>query len=187
MKEFLENIIPRLKEFSQSLDRKETFIDFPWVLIDDKENIQKYIFKRNGDLIMSLNGVVTIGKWEYLSSARCLLIDRLKDKILLNQNFIDTAVMILNQDGVKNENFILANENLIPDLDVQNYLNKLFYSKNQIIFEKLISGKNLEFHGYPDIIGTPVTIGMKSVPNGVFASHERKYVIETGKFKKIFF
>ena len=67
MNHYINNILPRLKEFSESLDRKEVFIDHPWVIVDDNLNQEKYIFKRNGDLIMSLNGQVTIGKWEYLS------------------------------------------------------------------------------------------------------------------------
>ena len=88
MKNYLSNILPRIKQFSQDLDKKEGFVDVPWVIIDELQNQQKYIFKRNGELLMSLNGQVTVGKWEYLSAARSLLIDRNVDKILLNQNFI---------------------------------------------------------------------------------------------------
>ena len=110
---------------------------------------------------MSLNGQVTIGKWEYLSAAKSLMIDRVSDKILLNQNFIDPAVMILNKDGSKNENLILANEILLPDLDVPRYLKKIYYQKNNIgVLGKLMSGEIIEFinstSGY--INNTEVTI-----------------------------
>ena len=70
MQLYLSNLIKRLKEFSQTLDKKEIFIEAPWVIIDEKQNQQKYIFKRNGDLIISLNGEVTDGKWEYLPTAK---------------------------------------------------------------------------------------------------------------------
>ena len=132
MKVYLNNLISRLKEYSVTLDKKEIFLEMPWVIIDDNLNQQKYIFKRNGDLVMSLNGQVSLGKWEYLPAARSLLIDRIKDKILLNQNFIDPAVMILKKDGFKDENLIMANEILIPDLDVANYLKKLFHQKKNL-------------------------------------------------------
>src|SRR5690625_2626021 len=99
MKLYLSNLLPRLKQFSQSLDQIELIVDQPWVFIDNNLNQQKYIFKRNGELIMSYNGSVTVGQWEYISSARSLLIDRKTDKILLNQNFINNAVMILKRDG----------------------------------------------------------------------------------------
>ena len=66
MKLYLNNLLSRLKQYSENLDRKEIFIEIPWVIVDDNQNQQKYIFKRNGDLI----------KWEYLSAARSLLIDQ---------------------------------------------------------------------------------------------------------------
>lgn len=152
----------------------------PWVLIDSEGGFQKYIFKRDGELVMSLNGVVTIGKWEYLAPAKSLLIDRLKDKILLNQNFVDSAVMVLNQDGLKNGNFVLANEVLIPDLDVSSYIKKLFYAKNNIFQRELPDGMNLEFHNYPNVIGSKVTIEMKPIENATIKSFGKRYVVENG-------
>ncbi|HUH73535.1 MAG TPA: hypothetical protein VLZ75_03915 [Chitinophagales bacterium] len=146
MIEYINNIIPRLKQFSQDLDKMEVFMDVPWVMIDENLNQQKYIFKRNGDFIMSLNGQVTIGRWEYLSKAKSLLIDRIQDKILLNQNFIDPAVMILKKDGIQNENFILANEMIIPNLNVNEYLKKLYYEKYNIKVKKIITGEFLEIY-----------------------------------------
>lgn len=74
---------------------------------------------------MSLNGSVNIGKWEYLPTAKSLLIDRIADKILLNQYFFDPAVMVLKKDGSNNDNLILANEILLPNLDVVEYLKEL--------------------------------------------------------------
>jgi len=109
MKQYINNLIPRLVEFSSGLNKKENFIEKQWVLIDDNLNKETYIFRRNGDMIMSLNGVVSDGKWEYIAAAESLLIDRIKDKILLNQYFIDPALMILKKDGFKDDKFILLN------------------------------------------------------------------------------
>lgn len=125
MKAFIENLLPRLKQFSSSLERQEVFVDAPWVVVDEEMNQQKYIFRRNGDLIMSLNGQVTIGKWEYLESAQSLLIDRIQDKILLNQKFVHPAVMILNMDGLGGKLLVLANESLLPNLNVSGFLKLL--------------------------------------------------------------
>ena len=60
MKLYLANLLSRLSEFSTTLDKKENFVDIPWVIIDENENHQKIIFKRDGELIMSMNGKVTI-------------------------------------------------------------------------------------------------------------------------------
>jgi len=169
MKLYVSNLIPRLKQYSANLDKKEIFVEIPWVIVDENQNQQKYIFKRDGDLIMSMNGQVTIGKWEYISAARCLLIDRIQDKILLNQNFIDPAVMILKKDGFKDENLIMANEILMPDLNVSDYLKKLYYQKNNIVVTQLKSGDFLELNNYGgDWEYLKVTIEGELVPDGKF-------------------
>ena len=185
---YLNNLLPRVKQYSQDLDKKELFLDIPWVIIDEQNNQQKYIFKRNGELVMSLNGQVTMGKWEYLSSAKSLLIDRIVDKILLNQNFIDSAVMVLKKDGTKDENLILANEIILPDLDIVRYLKNLFYRNNSIALGLMKSGENLEFYNYQGIIdGNKVAIDGKPVPNGVyeFAKSGDKIVIDNSNIIRV--
>lgn len=188
MKQYLSKLLPRIKQYSQTLDKKELFVDAPWVIIDEQQNQQKYIFKRDGELVMSLNGHVTIGKWEYLSAARSLLIDRNVDKILLNQSFIDPAVMVLRKDGSKEENLVLANEVLLPDLDVVKYLKDLFYQKNNIKTSLLRNGERLEFHNCSGVINENiVTIEGEPVPNGtvVLAKSGRKLLIKDSKIIKV--
>lgn len=188
MKLYIAQLIPRLKSFSENLDRKEIFIEIPWVIIDENLNQQKYIFKRNGDLIMSLNGQVTIGKWEYFATAKSLLIDRIQDKILLNQNFIDPVVMILKKDGTKEENLILANENLLPDLDIASYLKKLYYKKNNITIKQLKSGEFLELNSFDGIFrNKAVTIDGNRVPDTILEieNSNSKYVIKDSRIIKI--
>lgn len=185
MKVYIQNLIPRVKAYSSSLDKKEIFVDVPWVIIDSEQDQQKYIFKRNGELIMSLNGKVTIGKWEYISSAKSLLIDRVQDKVLLNQNFVDSSVMILKKDGIKEENIMLANEILLPDLNVLAYLQRLFYARNNIKVITLKTGKNLELYnymGYPTknkvtIDGEPVEDSLLDLQNGKRAEVKNNLII----------
>lgn len=188
MKHYLSNLLPRIKQFSLDLDKKEVFVDVPWVIIDEQQNQQKYIFKRNGELLMSLNGQVTIGRWEYLSAAKSILVDRNTDKILLNQYFIDTAVMVLKKDGINDENLILANEILLPNLDVVKHLKYLFYQKNNISVGLLKSGESLELINYYGTIhGNKVTIEGEPVPNGIveLAKSGRKLVIEDSRIIKV--
>lgn len=147
MKIYLKNILPRIKQFSQDLDRKEIFIDQPWVIIDEDMNQQKYIFKRDGELIMSYNGEAIKGTWEYISAAKSLLINRVNDSLLLNQGFIDPKVMVLKKDGLKdNNNLIMANQNLLPNLDVERYLKNIYYHNNRILNRYSESGQTLEIH-----------------------------------------
>ena len=187
MKTYIDNLLPRIKSFSQDLDRKEIFIDIPWITIDSDLNKSKYIFKRNGELVMSLDGQVKIGKWEYLAPAKSLLIDRIEDKILLNQYFVDTAVMALKMDNT-DKSFILANEQIIPDYNVADYLKKLFYMKNNIGTIKLKNEINLEILNFnTGIANNTVTINGEPVEDGILEStkSDRKYEIKSSRITRI--
>lgn len=192
MNQYIQNLIPRLRQFSENLDRNEIYVDAPWVLIDEEFNKHKYIFKRNGELVMSLNGQATIGRWEYLPAARSLLIERRKDDaILLNQNFIDPAVMILKKDGAMENYFILANEILMPDLNVDEYLKRLYIKKNNITIRDLKNGIQLEIKGYGDLPnydkGSKVSICGEAVADGTYQllNTDKKYIIRNSRIEKI--
>lgn len=191
MKIYLQDIVNRLSQFSEKLDNTTLFIDKPWVLIDSNSDYHKYIFKRNGELVMSLNGQVQIGKWEYLSAAKSILIDRIKDKVLLNQSFFDSAVMVLKIDGSNNQLFVLANETIIPDLDVKKYLQTLTYKKFNVITGRLANGRTLEVYrsssNSEPQIGMKATIDGDEPQDGKYKSQNtgRYYEIRNGKIFRI--
>lgn len=191
MQLYLNNLIKRVKEYSLNLDKLEYLVDIPWVLIDDEYKVQKYIFKRNGELVLSINGKADVGRWEYISSAKSLLIDRNTDKILLNQVFFNEAVMILNYDGL-DQSFNLVNQILIPDLNVESYFKKLYYDKNSIKAIELENGQILEVLNFNElysksILNLPIKIeGNSSIEFDVFKSKDgKKYIINNNKIAKI--
>lgn len=192
MKNYILNLVHRLYDFSESLSNKSLFVDKPWVLIDEQNNYHKYIFKNNGDLIMSMNGYAQIGKWDYVNAAKSILIDRIKDKILLNHAFFNQAIMVLKMDGINNPFFILANENEIPDLNVKNYLLSLTYEKYNVITGKLVDGRILEVYREKSnfiLPGMYVTIDGEEVPFGKYQveSSGTFYKIENSMIDKIFY
>lgn len=185
MKIFFQNITTSLNNFSKSLDRKSIFVDKPWALIDSDLEMQKLIFKKNKELILSKDGQVVMGKWDYFPEAKSLLIDRGQDKILLNEGFIDEGVMILKKDGTNNEFFVLANENVVPDLDAYSYLQKLRYRKLNIITRTLSNGKALEvlrgkFSDIDPRIGDHVSFDADNVSDGEYKVEKSiiKYIIK---------
>ena len=188
MKVYINNILPRIRQFSESLDKKALLVDIPWVIIDENNNQQKYIFKKNGDLIMSLNGAVTMGRWEYLSSARSLLIDRIKDKILLNQDFVDNAVMLLRQDGIESDRFMLANEMLIPDLNIEKYLRNLYIDRNFIKLVETEDGQTVEIHRNDhyehNYYRNLVTVEGVPIADGLVVAGQIRFVIQNGRIQK---
>ena len=119
---------------------------------------------------------------------KSLRIDTGSKKLLLNQDFIDPAVMILRKDGLKSDNLILANENLLPDMDVVKYLKKLFYQNHRVAISKLSSGQTLELHHYDGYIGNnKVSIESEPLTDCTVetADLKKRYVIQNGRISKV--
>ncbi|EJF08109.1 hypothetical protein [Pontibacter sp. BAB1700] len=140
---------------------------------------KSFIFKKNHDLILSRNGQVQMGKWEYLREARSLIIDRGNDKILCNEAFIDKGVMILRLDGTDNQFFVLTNENVVQDLDANRYLKELRYQNLKLIESKLSDGRILEvkrqdtYYQYPRV-GDSVSIEAEEIEDGKYKMKDKK-------------
>lgn len=191
MKLYLKSIVKQLRNYSATLDKTSILIDKPWALIDEEFEMQKLIFKKNKELILSKNGQVQIGKWDYFSEAKSLLIDRNSDKILCNEAFIDKGVMILRLDGTDSRFFMLANENIVPDLDANRYLKELRYQKLKIAETKLVDGKILEVQREDEWqkpqIGNLVTVDADPIEDGKYQLEKQNqyYEIKQGRIFKI--
>jgi hypothetical protein len=190
MKEYLINIVNDLRQFSNTLNKKALLLNKPWALIDSDLGIQKIIFNANKDLILSRDGNVTIGKWEYLSEARSLLLDRVTDKILCREEYVDDHILILRRDGTKDGFIVLANENKLPTLDAYNYLIDLSFEKKGVRYIELSDNRNIcaELNGNQQIgIGSPVTCDGKIISDGIYdiKGGVTQYVIAKGKIVDI--
>lgn len=183
MKLYLKGIVSELRNYSTTLDKTSILIDKPWALIDDELEIQKLIFKKNKELLLSKNGQVQIGKWDYFPEAKSLLIDRNTDKILCNEAFIDKGVIILKLDGTENKFFMLANENIVPDLDAKKYLKQLRNQKLRIAETPLSNGTILEIHRDENQnknaqVGNLVSVDSEIIDNGKYQLAEKNKFIE---------
>lgn len=192
MKVYLKSIVNQLQNYNTTLDKTSILIDKPWALIDEEFEMQKLIFKKDKELILSKNGQVQIGKWDYFPEAKSLLIDRNTDKILCNEAFIDKGVLILKLDGTENRFFMLANENLVPNLDAKEYLKNLRYQKLRIAEMNLSDGRILEVQRDNEQyekarIGNIVTVESEFIDDGKYQlSEQNKYIeINKGKVLKI--
>lgn len=196
IKDYLHIITKDLIRYSQSLAKSSILIEKPWTLIDEDNEVQKLIFKKNKELILSKNGQVNIGKWDYFPDAKCLLIDRGTDKILCNEAYIDNAVMILKLDGSNNKYFSFANEILIPNLDIIKYLEdvrnfKLYIKVYDIIDEgKLEIQQQTVGNGWL-YKGNKVTISgsENNVKNGIYKliGTDRQIEVVNSIIEKVYF
>jgi hypothetical protein len=126
MKDYIKSLLPRLRLLSKKLDDEANFVDIPWTFRDDDGNLITHLFRRNSQLLVSINGDVIIGHWEYIPSMNSLLIDYQNKKQLFNHGYLDPdkGVLLLLKDGT-DDIHILANRNQIPDLNVIGYIESL--------------------------------------------------------------
>ena len=73
---YLENLLPRLRRFSNELDNTTLLVDQPWVVIDEAGRRSVYVFRANKELLVSSKGNVSTAVWDYIAPMRALLIDQ---------------------------------------------------------------------------------------------------------------
>ena len=115
MRTFILDIIPKIKRYSESLDKLTVLTNKHWVVIDDELN-KKVVFifrEKDNQLLISDNGRIEKGNWEYLGH-NSLLIDRSDGSYLFKHGFIDNYVLALKVDG-KEEYALLVNEDKFDD------------------------------------------------------------------------
>jgi hypothetical protein len=122
MASYLQSLVQRLKHHSKSLSDTAGFIEIPWAFIDDTGTKVTYIFRRQGDILVSRQGNVTRGNWEYLPQIQSILIQAQGKEHIYNQALLlDSSIMVLRKDDTE-ELFALANPDKIADLDILGYL-----------------------------------------------------------------
>lgn len=187
MKIYLSEILPLLKKFSKTLDQTSILVDKPWVVKSRNNEYQKLIFKRDGKLLLSKNGNLTEGSWEYIAGANSLIIDYGTFKILYRHSYVDEAVMALKKDGdfsdSDSEVFLLANENLIPNVDATGYLKSKYYEQEGLVTLPLDNGEIiLANHSkrFDYGLGYQLSELNSNIKSGIYKSksHDIRYLVE---------
>ncbi|MBS1979219.1 MAG: hypothetical protein JST46_17740 [Bacteroidetes bacterium] len=81
-----------------------------WVLIENIEKEKRvYLFRPNDELLISINGKIVKGKWEYVGN-KSLLIDHCDQAFLFKLGFFDENLLALKIDS-KDEYALFVNEN----------------------------------------------------------------------------
>lgn len=166
MKDFLDSILPKRKGLSKKIITTSNLTGTSWTLSEEMELGKSYIFKSRNELIISIKGDVTIGKWELLEGTNSILIEVNQSKTLFKIPFLDKSVLILQKDGV-DDFFPFYSKVALPDGDIGKYL------KAKIIAKKAVSNPTKKvkhktnnsfslfsvfFQGLPVIFGSAVVI-----------------------------
>jgi hypothetical protein len=161
-------------------------------------DFQKLIFERNliggtKKLLLFNNGKVTEGSWQYMKEAKVLLLKDGNRNTSYTCEFIDNTVLVLKKDGTDNSYIMFANEKLLPEKNVYQYLLKIRNEKLNIESVLLSDGSLLEIkkkEGYVSIYkGDEASFDGKEVPDGVYEAKNttHKLIVKDSKINNLFY
>lgn len=189
MKEILQFYANKLSASSLSLKKKSLLVDKPWAYIDENGVLMKLIFRSNRTVIIAQNGKVTEGEWEYIGATKNLLFGNGQDKFLLKEAFLDPNVLVMKKDGTDRDFIALANEDVVPDYDINSYLHKLYIERNNIYSLSACDGYAIDVHVNSNsintldkLIGFPADISSESTGWLPSPTVEGRYVVKEGKY-----
>lgn len=201
MRYHLKSLVDNLKNYSKKLDNYLILTEQPWITkTENEEERFVLIFRKNNELLISVNGKVERGKWDYISSMNSLIVERASGSTLYNQGFLDDSLMILKVDGTDDYQ-LFVNENKIEDT-IDNLLEKIERkyldqegSKinqspgRKILRKKLPDGRSFEIYPQLEIgytVGDRVTINGEFPEDGKYRFNwARSIVVLKGIIKRL--
>ncbi len=100
--EYLDAIIPNIRQWSEDLVEDSFFLDKPWREIRDDTAFHQdllHFFNEGGEYLMSLDGDVTNGMWRYLERANKFMIEHGGEAELFELAFLSKDFFILSKQG----------------------------------------------------------------------------------------
>ena len=134
MRTFIADIIPKIQRFSQKLDDLTKLTNQHWVSLGDIDQSKRvFIFRTNNQLLISTNGIVEKGSWEYLGN-QSLLMDTKEESYLLKHGFFDENVIALKLDSTDSYAFFVNETKYHKELnnieDILKFLEKKYLKDN---------------------------------------------------------
>ena len=153
MDKYIKNLLPRLKQYGQKLNKIESFVDKTWVLYNATNSFQTFRFLRSGKLLVTVSGLVEEHKWEYLPPDSLYIKKSEKKGIMYRQAFFLDSLFIMEVEGANFERAMFYNEAEIPDGDVVQYLKKIMKDRLGL---RSIGSSEQYFYSNLDLAGMAV-------------------------------
>lgn len=182
MKQFISNAAPILKKISHISDFNNLLKDQTWVLVDGKDDDEKYIFHENGEVIIDKDHNKTTVKWNYTHESNKLQILK-NEHIIFHIVYIDKSIVVLQKDLSHNKFHFFANIKQIADLNVELYLHTVIAKHLHLSLVHVTAGFDMEIHRRhaEDSIGTSgqeVTCNLEPIVDGFYQSSTSAFIYE---------
>ncbi|MDE6523838.1 MAG: hypothetical protein K2L17_13565 [Muribaculaceae bacterium] len=107
MKTFIINAARGVVSQKKKLDIKSKLIGREWRMLTDEQDIAaKYIFLKDGKLLISINGVSTYSQWQ-IATDSAIILDEGIATFLYKVAHIDDNLIVLNLDGTDSFCFLI--------------------------------------------------------------------------------
>lgn len=117
MKAFLFDSLNRFRQYSQELDTmaeiRKCLCGKAWQVFNNSGDKEVYIFQEDGSLIISINGNITRGSWQYLSVYNSIAISASNQEYMVHPAFLDNILFALQVDGTENYAFLIDQQNAL--------------------------------------------------------------------------
>ena len=113
MKTYILDSINRIKRLGENLDAKTILCNKSWQIFNDTGEKELYIFQENGDILLSTNGIVSQGKWRYISANKSILISVKENSYMLHPSFSINNIMAMNLDGTERYMLMIEEQSLL--------------------------------------------------------------------------
>ena len=113
MKTYILDSINRIKRLGENLDAKTILCNKSWQIFNDTGEKELYIFQENGDILLSTNGIVSQGKWQYISANKSILISVKENSYMLHPSFSINNIMAMNLDGTERYMLMIEEKSLL--------------------------------------------------------------------------
>ena len=113
MKTYILDSINRIKRLGENLDAKTILCNKSWQIFNDTGEKELYIFQENGDILLSTNGIVSQGKWQYISANKSILISVKENSYMLHPSFSINNIMAMNLDGTERYMLMIEEQSLL--------------------------------------------------------------------------
>ena len=123
MKNFVKNIFQKIKDTGVEKIDTSYLENNSWFFITEKILTKKivYIFRKNGDLLISENGDITKAKWENLIHATTSIIIEINGKTTLyNIVYLTSEYLVIQKDGTEEVKVFIKQKRYISKLPVGN-------------------------------------------------------------------
>ncbi len=193
MLKYVKYLFKQLKYYNRMLADIALIQSKWWAMFAEGDTIKKWMFQPDGRLLISTDGNISYGSWEYVNSTQQLIVGFDGNKILLNQNFLYKNVLLLTKDSLEASYLVFYDEKNFSKHDFVQYLKEQKRKELNIKEILLIDDKTVQIirntNQYEDLlVGNKVSFDDKLL-NDEFIETKNSKILElsNGAIENIYY